>query len=519
MREVDPMGIFIMETKIKDDRLSLIFRRLGFVHFISVPPVGCKGGIAFRVLCSLVHGPAYWKDKGEFWEDLGSVGTSNTLPRVSIGDFNEVLLSLEKQGGRLLPGSSSCGLRHFMDSMGFVDLGFSGRKFTWNNGRIGLANIRERLDRSIANVQWRVNFPNAGVRHYAVTTSDHIPLILNFFWDEARVAKCFKFEQFWARKETCFGVIADAWRQPRNGTSAWVLFSKIRTVRDALRQWNRSVFGDIHVALQAVKAQLSHCQQGEPTSQNLWMEHCLILEMDEQLRREELLWKQKSRVPWLSSSDLNTKYFHASTVICRCRNKILELKGNNGDWISGHQSIGVELVSFYSSLYTTDQPNVPSDLEGLVDEVISEEENCMLIRLPDEKEIWEILKGMDPNKAPGSDGMTVFFFRQYWAIVGRDGIAAVQEFFSSGWLLPQLNHTNLVLIPKVDNPSLVGQFRPISLCNVIYKIISKILTERIKVVLPKLISPYQLAFVKGRLLQDNYIVAAEVFNGMNHKRG
>lgn len=126
---------------------------------------------------------------------------------------------------------------------------------------------------------------------------------------------------------------------------------------------------------------------------------------------------------------------------------------------------------------------------------------------------------MNPDKASGPNGMMVFFFCQYWEIVGCDVIATVQEFFffSKGRLLPQLNHTNLVLIPKVDNPSLVGHFRPISLCNVIDKIISKILIERLKVVLPKLICPYQLTFVKGRLIQDNYIVADEVFNGMNHK--
>lgn len=103
--------------------------------------------------------------------------------------------------------------------------------------------------------------------------------------------------------------------------------------------------------------------------------------------------------------------------------------------------------------------------------------------------------------------------------MGADVVSTVQEFFTQGRLLPKLNSTNLVLIPKVANLSSVSQFRLISLCNVIYKIISKILTERLKKLSPKIISPYQLAFVPGRLIQDNYIVAAEVFNGMNHKRG
>lgn len=76
-------------------------------------------------------------------------------------------------------------------------MGFSGRNFTWLNGRSGLASIKERLDRSIANVQRRTHFPNAGVKHYGVTNSDHIPLILNLFGSEASVAKGFKFEKFW----------------------------------------------------------------------------------------------------------------------------------------------------------------------------------------------------------------------------------------------------------------------------------------------------------------------------------
>lgn len=98
-------------------------------------------------------------------------------------------------------------------------------------------------------------------------------------------------------------------------------------------------------------------------------------------------------------------------------------------------------------------------------------------------------------------------------------VRTVQDFFVTGVMLPKLNSTNITLIPKIDNPSKVSHFRLISLCNVIYKLISKILADRLKVVLPKLISPFQLAFVPGRAIQDNYIVAAKIFHGMNHKQG
>lgn len=180
---------------------------------------------------------------------------------------------------------------------------------------------------------------------------------------------------------------------------------------------------------------------------------------------------------------------------------------------------GTKLVNFYSLLYSSEHPFTSSDLDDLIEGSITVEENEQLIQIPDWKEIWKTLKSMSPNKASGPDRMTMLFFRHFWEIVGVDVISTVQDFFEKCCMLLELNQTNLVLILKVDNLSLVGQFRPSSLCNVMYKLISKIMTERLKLVVSKLISPYQLAFVPERLLQDNYIIATKVFNGMNHKRG
>lgn len=100
-----------------------------------------------------------------------------------------------------MSSSSSKGFRHFMDCLGFVDLGFSGRNFTWNNGRSGLACICKRLDRSITNIQWCTGFPNVGVKHYSVSISDHVPLILNLYGDGVSVVRSFKFKKFWTWEE------------------------------------------------------------------------------------------------------------------------------------------------------------------------------------------------------------------------------------------------------------------------------------------------------------------------------
>lgn len=92
-------------------------------------------------------------------------------------------------------------------------------------------------------------------------------------------------------------------------------------------------------------------------------------------------------------------------------------------------SLDNELVDFYSALYKYDAPDIPPDLEGLIGTIITEEDNAQLILVLDGKEIWEVLKQMHPDKAPGQDGMTTFFFRHFWDIVGNDVIASVQDFF------------------------------------------------------------------------------------------
>ena len=96
---------------------------------------------------------------------------------------------------------------------------------------------------------------------------------------------------------------------------------------------------------------------------------------------------------------------------------------------------------------------------------------------------------MGPTKAPGLDGMNALFFQKFWHVVGEAVVTVVLDFLNDGIMLPALNHTNIVLIHKVKNPEMMSDFRPISLCNVFYKIISKVLANKLKQVLPEIISP------------------------------
>ncbi|XP_021735024.1 uncharacterized protein LOC110701708 [Chenopodium quinoa] len=133
------------------------------------------------------------------------------------------------------------------------------------------------------------------------------------------------------------------------------------------------------------------------------------------------------------------------------------------------------------------------------------------------EEISNALFQMHHNKAPGTDGMHALFFQKFWHIIGPDIITYVQNWWNGIWDLKEINRTCVVLIPKCNDPKYMKDFRPISCCNVLYKIISKTLANRLKPFLDDIISVNQSAFIPGRLITDNAMVAFEIFHAM--KRG
>jgi hypothetical protein len=241
--------------------------------------------------------------------------------------------------------------------------------------------------------------------------------------------------------------------------------------------------------------------------------------LDDLLFQEESLWRNKSREVWLTCKDLNTRFFHTSTIIKRRRNAIDFLKLPSGIWSSERQTIGSCFITHFKDLFSSSAPPLDDDLMSLFDPCISPEDNNSLCVIPSEQEIFSVLNSMGSTKAPGPDGFTALFYKKYWHIVKEVVLACIWDFFGNNRLLQDHNHTFIALIPKQLGASTVHQFRPISLCNIIYKIISKILANRFKALLHLFISPYQSAFVPSRSIQDNTIMAHELFNVINSKKG
>ena len=150
------------------------------------------------------------------------------------------------------------------------------------------------------------------------------------------------------------------------------------------------------------------------------------------------------------------------------------------------------------------------DLPDLLDFRCPDHTAALLVYPVSEVEIKNVLFSMPSNKALGPDRYPVEFYRAAWPIISRDYTIAVQSFFMYGFVPKGVNATTLALIPKVQGAETLKDFRPISCCNILYKVISKVLANRLKVLLPGLIEPNQCAFIKGRLLLENVLLATEL---------
>ncbi|GAU38494.1 hypothetical protein TSUD_64740 [Trifolium subterraneum] len=124
---------------------------------------------------------------------------------------------------------------------------------------------------------------------------------------------------------------------------------------------------------------------------------------------------------------------------------------------------------------------------------------------------------MHPDKSPGPDGFNPAFYQRFWEQCSDDIFSAASTWLERGYFPTNLNETNICLIPKCDNPTSMKDLRPISLCNVLYKMISKVLANRLKFCLDKCVSQEQSAFVEGRPILDNALIATEVIHALKRK--
>ncbi|KAL2248255.1 UNVERIFIED_CONTAM: hypothetical protein Sindi_2677800 [Sesamum indicum] len=238
------------------------------------------------------------------------------------------------------------------------------------------------------------------------------------------------------------------------------------------------------------------------------------------LKLESEFWRQKSNCKWLEAGERNTKFFHASVKKKRLKSRISRVMDNQQE-ITDSAQIKDSAVHFFESLLSdTSATSLPHDFPFQFPQ-IHQDVLSNLCQPPSHDDIKEVVFSINKDSVAGPDGFSSAFFQACWNTIAEDVHAAVMDFFRGTPMPRSFSATSIILIPKNDSPQSWSEFRPISLCNVTNKILSKLFYTKISQALPDLISPSQSGFVPGRLIADNILLAEEMTHhlDMSHSKG
>jgi hypothetical protein len=300
--------------------------------------------------------PLYVAQRSKFWNLMEDLVLSFSSQWLLIEDLNSISCKSEKRGGSKKGEGSSRSFINFVDKVGAIDLGFCRSQFTSSNKRVGLANIRERLDRGICNADWQCLFPKAGVRHLVAPTSDHNPILLDTYMERSFSKRPVRFEAIWTKDESSIEVVERAWQIDVKRSYAFQLAKKFQIVKREFLKWNKEHFGQTRTRIKELERKIEVLQGMDLTTEVVETEAALCIELNDWLEREELKWRQKSREIWLKEDDKNSRFFHLSTLVRRRRNFIREIKLEDGQWIQSKTEIDRYFAINFQNLFQSSNP-------------------------------------------------------------------------------------------------------------------------------------------------------------------
>ncbi|XP_019170561.1 PREDICTED: uncharacterized protein LOC109166130 [Ipomoea nil] len=457
-----PDFVFFMETKVPRVHAERIRVTLGYEGLFYVDNDGLSGGMAllwkknntvrllsysqshidveislfnklWRMTC--IYGIPERNRREETWDLLSTLKNRSLLPWVVIGDFNNLLYQREKKGGNPYPNSLLRGFGEAVDDCGLMQMPMRGHQFTWQKGK-GTPNwIEERLDKALITNEWGLMNENAWLENIRTRASDHSILFLNInatCMPRGRGPRRFRFEMAWLLDEGC---------------------KELQQRQDAIRNRRDLValteYQQIENSLKRIEAQ------------------------------EDVFWRQRAKQHWLRGADANTKFYHRYASARRKKNFISSIKCDAGNWVEG-DDMHSTILNYFDNIFASNGLSCDDPLFEILSPRVTLEQNMMLDRPFETDEVKEALFSMYPDKAPGPDGLNPGFYQQFWEIVGGDVSDFIMNALNSCEFPEGLNDTNIVLIPKKEMPETVADLRPIALSNVIYRVMAKMIANRMK---------------------------------------
>ncbi|KAL9663766.1 hypothetical protein QQ045_019157 [Rhodiola kirilowii] len=356
------------------------------------------------------------------WEEIEKVGDKFSGGWLCIGDFNCVKDQREKRNGSRVNDKDTVDFRRFIDRTGLVDLPASGSHFTWSNNHTDPKDrIWSKLDRALGN-----------------------PV--------ERRSKSFRYCNFWENLEGYDEIVRSSWSSGNKCRNLFMFQAKMKSLKLIMKQ---RLVGSARGMDKRVNQSREALLEAQRKSESNPLEvECCITErkMALEFRKVNLL---KNR---------------------RCRSNIAQVTLEDGTVSTDKRIIQREFSNYFKGLLGRERGCRSIEAEVIAQGPLVSSEFCRsLVRVATDKEIWGALLSIGDDKAPGPDGFSSRFFKKNWEIVGKELCDGVRHCLRHNALPKGMNAAYIALIPKCSQASKPEEFRPISCCNVTYKIISSLL--------------------------------------------
>lgn len=227
----------------------------------------------------------------------------------------------------------------------------------------------------------------------------------------------FRFEGMWTLDRSSTEVIRQAWNSIVSGSPLLQVVRCVKSIEVAMKRWNKRVFGRVHENIKDLRDRIAVLQDSSPSDLLMNKERELQVQLDNLLKKEEFLWKEKSKEKWMEDGDLNTKLFHLATVIRRRSNHIASIQHVGHLVATDHDSIRGVFMDYFLTLFSSAAPECPSELHSIFPHSLSTQDCMGLEDIPSGEEIKAVVFSMSNGKSLGMDGLSPLFFKFYWDIV------------------------------------------------------------------------------------------------------
>ncbi|GJS12658.1 RNA-directed DNA polymerase, eukaryota [Tanacetum coccineum] len=448
-----------------------------------------------KVLLISVYAPQQPAYKRVLWEYLSTLLGRWNGDVIIMGDFNEVRRKEERRG------CQTGGLSHYY----------------WSHPS---ATKMSKLDRFLVSDGIILLFPSITALCLDRHLSDHRPILLREILLDFGPTP-FRFYHSWFSYDGFDEMVEKTWRSfSYSDTNGMIRFKKkLQDLKSSIRLWVKdkraslsSLKHDIVSELREIDKELD---SGLVSDEQLARRLDLKGQLHDINDKEASDRFQKSKVRWAIEGDENSSFFHG--IINKKRSQ-LAIRGIlvDGSWQSDPQVVKEVFRNHFAARFK--KPNsIGPKINYSFPNRLSQEQVLDLEREVSSDEIRLAVWSCGDNKSPGPDGYTFEFFKKYWGFIGSDFCDAVEHFFTSGAFSKGCNSSFIALIPKVMDAKLVSDFRPISLIGCVYKVVTKILANRLSMVISNIVSNTQSAFVSERQILDGPFIINELLHWCKRK--